>query len=148
VVIGAVVVIFTVTGWAVPLAICGVALDKPQVGAGVTAGVMVQRRATVPLNAAIGVMTSPNFAACPALTVWEVEDPEAEVIEKIWTGFAVVLSSTTKPEFPDFVESRCSCRLLPYLHICSCILSLFACQFDDPLNVIDCPSGKLYSSGN
>lgn len=97
VVIGAVVVILTVTGCAVALAICSVALDKPQVGAGVTAGVMVQLSATVPLNAAIGVRTSPNFAACPALTVWEVDAPEAEVIEKFGTGLAVVLSSTPSP---------------------------------------------------
>jgi hypothetical protein len=94
---GATVDTFTVTGCAVPLTICNVALDKPQVGAGVTAGVMVQLRLTVPLNIAIGVTTKPNFAGWPALTLWEVDDPEAEVIEKSGTGFDVVLSSTPYP---------------------------------------------------
>jgi hypothetical protein len=69
---GAVVATFTVTGtptgYGAP-AICSEALDRLQLGAGDTAGVMVQLRLTVPVKNAVGATARSNFAACPALTV-------------------------------------------------------------------------------
>jgi hypothetical protein len=43
---------------------------------------MAQLRLTVPLNLGVDVMTNSNFAVWPALTVWEVGDPEAALIAK------------------------------------------------------------------
>ena len=53
-----------------------------QVGAGVTVGVMAQLKFTVPVNDPVGVMARLKLAVCPALTVWEVGEPEAAPSEK------------------------------------------------------------------
>jgi hypothetical protein len=82
VVTGAVVPTVTVTDWFPLPVICTEELDKPQVGAGLTTGVMAQLRFTVPVNPAEGVMTKLNLALCPAFMVCEVGDPEAAPIAK------------------------------------------------------------------
>ena len=63
-----------------------VGLDKLQVGAGVAAGVIAQLRLTVPVNDPIDAKDSVKLAACPALIVWEVGDPDAGPIEKSLLG--------------------------------------------------------------
>ncbi len=68
---GAVVPTVTLTV-CVPLPLsCTDELDRLQVGAGATAGVMVQPRFTVPLNDPVGARARVNVAVCPALMVWE-----------------------------------------------------------------------------
>ena len=57
-------------------------LDRPQVGAGVTAGVMAQLRFTVPVNPPSGANARLKLAVWPAVMVWEVGEPDAEVAEK------------------------------------------------------------------
>lgn len=47
-----------------------------QTGAGVTAGVMLQARFTVPLNEPAGVSARLNVAVCPAEIVDELEPPD------------------------------------------------------------------------
>lgn len=79
---GAVVPTVTFTSCAPLPLICTEELDRPQVGAGVTAGVMTQPKFTVPLKESVGAMTKLKFAVFPALTVWEVGDPEAGPIVK------------------------------------------------------------------
>lgn len=82
VVTGAVVATLTVTV-CVPVPVsCTDELDKPQVGAGVTTGVMAQLRSTVPLNDPAGASARLKFAVCPAVMVCEVGEPGAEVTEK------------------------------------------------------------------
>lgn len=86
-VIGAVVPIITVTD-CVPLPlICTEELDKAQVGAGVTDGVIEQLRFTVPVNDSIPAKANEKLAVCPGLIVCEVADPEAGLIVK--SGSAV-----------------------------------------------------------
>jgi hypothetical protein len=66
VVTGAVVATLTVTV-CVPVPVsCTEELDKPQVGAGVTTGVMAQLKSTVPLNDPVGAMARLKLAVCPA----------------------------------------------------------------------------------
>jgi hypothetical protein len=84
---GAVVATITVTD-CVPLPlICTDELERLQVGAGLTTGVMAQLRLTVPVKAPDGVTTKLNVAFCPALISSEVGDPDAGVILK--SGAAV-----------------------------------------------------------
>ena len=55
-------------------------LDRPQVGrAGVTAGVMAQLRFTVPVNDPVGASARLKLAVFPALTVWEVDEPDGRL---------------------------------------------------------------------
>jgi len=61
-------------------------VDKLQVGAGVTAGVMLQFRLTVPVNDPEGATSKLNFALCPGLMVWEVGEPEAGLNVKSGTA--------------------------------------------------------------
>jgi len=77
VVTGAVVPTVTVTGWAALPLICTEELERPQVGAGFTAGAMLQLSLTEPLNDSRGVTAKRNFALCPARMVSEVDVPEA-----------------------------------------------------------------------
>jgi hypothetical protein len=79
---GAVVATFTVTVCALLPLTCTEELDRPQVGAGVTTGVMAQLRFTVPVNDPVGASARLKFAVCPALTVCEVGEPEAAPIVK------------------------------------------------------------------
>lgn len=68
---------FTITV-CVPLPlICTEELDRLQVGAGVTAGVMAQVKLTVPVNEPVGASARLKVAVCPAVMVWEVGEPEA-----------------------------------------------------------------------
>lgn len=84
---GAVVPTFTVTVCVpVPL-ICTELLESVQVGAGVTTGVIAQLRFTVPVNDPIDAKARLKLAVCPAGTVCEVGEPDAEAIEK--SGAAV-----------------------------------------------------------
>jgi hypothetical protein len=69
VVTGAVVPTVTVTGCAVLPLICTEELEKPHVGAGLTGGLRLQLRLTVPVNDPDGVTTKLNIALCPALMV-------------------------------------------------------------------------------
>jgi hypothetical protein len=80
-VVAAVVDIFAVTAAAVLSATLTDA-GTVQTGAGVTAGVIVQLRLTVPLNDPAGVTARLKDAICPAVIVAEFEDPEAGPIEK------------------------------------------------------------------
>jgi len=73
----AVVPTVTVTGCAALPLICNEEPEKAHVGAGLTVGLRVQLRLTVPVNDPMGVTNKLNFALCPALMVWEVDDPEA-----------------------------------------------------------------------
>ena len=81
IVTAAVVDTITVNGAAVP-AVTLTELGKLQVGAGVTVGLMLQPRLTAPLNDAPGVIAKLKVAACPALTVWEVCEPDVWPIPK------------------------------------------------------------------
>jgi hypothetical protein len=76
-VVDATVATVTVTGCDPLPAICTEELDRLQVGAGVTTGVMPQVRLTVPLNDPVGARTRLKLAVCPALTIWDVGEPEA-----------------------------------------------------------------------
>jgi hypothetical protein len=77
VVAGAVVPTLTVTV-CVPLPlICTEELDRLQVGAGVTTGVIAQLRFTVLLNDPVPANERLKLALCPALIVWEAGEPEA-----------------------------------------------------------------------
>lgn len=67
----------TVIGCAALPLICTEAIDNPQVGAGLIIGLTLQLRFTAPVNDPVGVTTKLNFALCPALMVWEVDDPDA-----------------------------------------------------------------------
>ena len=78
---GAVVAIVTVTVSAVPLS-CTAEFDRLQVGAGVAAGVTLQLRFTVPVKLPAGAIAMLNCAFCPAGTVCEACDPEANPIVK------------------------------------------------------------------
>ena len=82
VVTGAVVDTITITGASVP-AVTLTEFGKLQVGAGVTVGLMLQPRFTAPLNAAPGVIAKLKVAASPALTFWEVCDPDAGATTKL-----------------------------------------------------------------
>jgi hypothetical protein len=55
-------------------------LGNVQVGAGVSGGVTLQVRLTVPLKPKSGVTVRLNVAVCPALIVCELCDPEAVAI--------------------------------------------------------------------
>jgi hypothetical protein len=79
---GAVVATVTINGCDAPPVSCSDELDKLQVGAGVTLGVMAQLRLAVPVNEAAAARTSEKLAFCPALTVCDVPDPEAAPIVK------------------------------------------------------------------
>ena len=79
---GAVVPTVTVIACAAPPLICTEALDRVQVGGGVTAGVIPHFRLTVPANDPDGARDKVNIALCPALTVFEVDDPGAGEIVK------------------------------------------------------------------
>jgi hypothetical protein len=72
VVTGAVVATLAVTDWAPPPLNCTEELDKPHVGAGVTAGVTAQLTLTVPVNDPVGAMVKSKLAVCLG---WE----------KLWT---------------------------------------------------------------
>ena len=69
VVTDAVVPTVTVTVWLVVPLICTDELDRLQVGAGVTTGVIAQLRFTVPLKDSIAPKTNLKLAVCPALMV-------------------------------------------------------------------------------
>ena len=71
-VVGGVVPTVTVTDCAELPLICTVELERLQVGAWGTAGVITQLRFTVPLNAAKGATLKAKLALCPALTVLEL----------------------------------------------------------------------------
>jgi hypothetical protein len=58
-----------------------------QIGAGVTAGITLQARVTVPLNDPTGVSAKPNFAVPPAEIVDELEPPDA--VPKVKSGAAI-----------------------------------------------------------
>ena len=66
---GAVVPTWTVTFCAPLPLICTELLDSVQVGAGVTVGVMVHLKLTVPVNAPDGARSRLKLAVCPALIV-------------------------------------------------------------------------------
>ena len=89
VVTGAVVPTVTVTGWAALPLICTEELERPQVGAGFTAGAMLQLSLTEPLNDSRGVTAKLNFALCPARMVSEVDVPEAAPMLKSGGGGAM-----------------------------------------------------------
>jgi hypothetical protein len=72
----------TVTDWLVVPLICTDELERLQVGGEVTAGVIAQLRFRVPVNPATGVSAKLNVALCPALTVFEVGDPDGGAIVK------------------------------------------------------------------
>jgi hypothetical protein len=71
----------TVTVCAV-LPICTGELDRPQVGGGVTVGLMLQVRLALPLNPPTAANEMLNVAFCPAEMVCEVWDPDAGAIVK------------------------------------------------------------------
>jgi hypothetical protein len=102
---GAVVVTVTVTGVAAP----PVTLTEPgkvQLGAGVTAGAMLQVRFTVPLNDPAGVRDKLNVAVFPAGMVDELDDPDARLIVKSGTAVPVPDTATCCEPVPAL-----SCRL-------------------------------------
>ena len=75
------------------------------VSAGLTTGVMLQLRLTVPANDPEGISIKLNFALCPALTVCEVGAPEAapsvkSAGEAACTTSDAVALFTTPPEVP------------------------------------------------
>ena len=78
---GAVVPTLTVTDCAAPL-ICTDELDKLQVGPSVAAGVTAQLRSTAPLNVPDPAKLRLKVAVSPALTVCDVDEPEAVVMLK------------------------------------------------------------------
>jgi hypothetical protein len=85
---------------------------RVQLGAGVTAGVMLQLRFTVPLNDPAGVTTKLNEALFPAGMVDELDDPDARPIVK---SGAVVLSSTkVSPRSSEPANTR-SCLPSPFM---------------------------------
>lgn len=89
---GAVVATVTVTGVAMP----PVRFTEPgklQVGAGVSAGVMLHVRFTVPLNDPTGVTVKLNVALFPAVMVDELDDPDAGPI--VESGAAAPVPDTT-----------------------------------------------------
>jgi hypothetical protein len=79
---GGVVATVTITGCQAPPLSCTDELDKLQVGAGVTVGVMAQLKLAVPVNECAAARTSGKLAFCPALTVCLVPEPEAAPIVK------------------------------------------------------------------
>jgi hypothetical protein len=89
VVTGAVVATMTVTGAALPALTC-TELGKLHVGAGVTRGLILHVKSTVPLNDPAGVTAKSNVAVWPALIVCERDDPDAGPTPKPATA------STTK----------------------------------------------------
>jgi hypothetical protein len=74
---GAVVPSVTVTVCGAPPLTDTDVLDKVHVGGGLTTGLTLQVRLTVPVSEPDGATTKLNFALCPALMVWEVGEPEA-----------------------------------------------------------------------
>jgi hypothetical protein len=91
VVTGAVVPTVTATV-CVPLPVIGTEDGTLQVGAGVAVGVIAQVKFTGPVNPPAGASARLKLAVCPALTVWEVDEPEAAPSEK--PGAAVTTSDT------------------------------------------------------
>jgi hypothetical protein len=73
---GAVVATATANDAPASLLICTEELDRLHVGGGVTVGVMAHVNFTVPVNDPVGMMAKLKLVVCPALTVWEVDDPE------------------------------------------------------------------------
>jgi hypothetical protein len=99
----AVVPTVTVTDCAVVPLICSDALDKLQVGPRVAAGVMAQLRLTVPLNVPDPARLRLKLAACPALTVCDVGEPEPGFMLKsgvAWTTRDTPEPFTIDPELP------------------------------------------------
>ena len=82
VVTDAVVPTLMVTVWFVMEVICTEELDRLQVGAKVTAGVIAQFRFTAPLKELVAPNASLKLALCPALMVWEVGEPGAKAMVK------------------------------------------------------------------
>lgn len=82
----AVVPIVTVTDWPLLPETC-TDEGKLHVGAGLTTGLMLQLRFTVPVNDPDGINIKLNFALCPALTVCEAGCPGAGPMAK--SGAAV-----------------------------------------------------------
>lgn len=80
-VVAAVVATCTEAPWAA-LPFTGTEDGSLQVGAGVTTGVMLQLKLTVPENDPTAVNDRPKSAVCPALIVWDVGDPGEEVMVK------------------------------------------------------------------
>jgi hypothetical protein len=80
-----------------------VELERAQVGAGVSVGVMAQLRFTVPENDPVGAKAKLKLAVCPALMVWEVGDPEPAPMVKsgaAWTTSETGTLFTIEPELP------------------------------------------------
>jgi len=93
-VLGAVVATVTVTGAAAP----PVTLTEPgkvQLGGGVTTGVMLQVKLTVPLNAKAGVTTKLKVALFPAVMVDELDDPGAGPMAKS----GLISNTTPQPKW-------------------------------------------------
>jgi hypothetical protein len=100
---GAVVPTVTVTVWLPLPVIFTEEVDNVHVGAGVTVGVMLQLRLTVPVNDPDGATTKLNLALCPALIVCDVDCPDAGPKLKSAAGCTTnetELLFTTAPELP------------------------------------------------
>ena len=57
--------------------ICTERLERPQLGAEDTTGVIVQLRFIVPVNDPVGAKARLKMAVCPALMICEVDEPDA-----------------------------------------------------------------------
>ena len=80
-------------------------LDRPQVGAGVAAGVIAQVRLAVPLNDPAGASIRLKVAVCPALTVCEIGEPDAGLKVKSGTTVsATEVLCTVPPEVARTVK--------------------------------------------
>jgi len=99
----AVVPTVAVNGAGVPFATL-TELGTVHVGAGVTTGVMLQLRLTVPLKVPAGVTCMSNFALCPALMVCDVDCPNAGPTAKsgaACTTCESVVLWTMEPDVPE-----------------------------------------------
>jgi hypothetical protein len=112
---GAVVATIAVTVCVLVAVICTEELDRLQIGASVTTGVMLQVKLTVPLNDSHAATTSLNFADCPELTVWE-----ATLAEISKPGAVVLMSTPTVPSVPQLltggIRQQLSRACHPRLH--------------------------------
>ena len=93
---------FTVTDCVPPLLTCTDEPDKVQVGGPVvTGGVIAQLKFTVPEKELLEASVSAKLAVCPALTVWEVGDPEAGPRVKSGDPVSVSVSGVVCVRLPE-----------------------------------------------
>jgi len=101
VVMGAVVATVAVTVCGVLPLICTEELDRVQLGGEVTAGVTAQVRFTVSVNDPAGAKDKVNFALCPALTVWDVGEPDETPMAKSGAACTVKVSAAIREILPE-----------------------------------------------